>query len=248
MSTISSSAVQRVGDELATTMRHLDRGATDLVSALEAHSDVLGLSDVSPRLGTGRRARDLIVALRDAADHVDRIRVLADFDLPNELQPLARSLATAADVAAALQGANWQLLNQLPTLGERAANALTALRSAAEADQMHVDLAPALIAAAQEVTRILVERRGKEDGFGGDSVAQQERVRREQEDRRRREQEEELKRREQEAADRERRLREQEEEFRRRQEEAQRDAETRASQEHTVEVEVCRSSRPCSRI
>jgi septal ring factor EnvC (AmiA/AmiB activator) len=235
---LSSSAVQRLGDELATKVRDLDRGATDLVGALEAHSDVLGLGDVSPRLGTARRARDLIGGLGDAADHVDRIRVIAEFDLPEELQPLARSTASAAVVAAALQGANWQLLNQLPSLsGERAVNALAALRRAAGAEQMHVDLAPALAAAAQEVTHILVDQRGKEAQPDDDSAAEQERARREQEDQLRREQEEELRRREQEAADRERRLREQEEEFRRRQAEAQREAERRASQEHTVEVE-----------
>ncbi|MGE3657125.1 MAG: DUF6079 family protein [Mycolicibacterium sp.] len=234
---LSSSAVQRLGDELATKVRQLDRGATDLVGALEAHSDVLGLGDVSPRLGTARRARDLVEALRDA-DHVDRIRVIAEFDLPEELQPLARSLASAADVAAALQGANWQLLNQLPSLtGERAVTAVAGLRSAAEADEMHVDLAPALAAAAHDVTQILVDQRGRGTPPDDDPAAEQERARREQEDQRRREQEEELKRREQEAADRERRLREEEEEFRRRQAEAQRDAEKRASQEHTVEVE-----------
>ncbi|MFI2837910.1 hypothetical protein [Mycolicibacterium sp. PDY-3] len=102
---------------------------------------------------------------------------------------------------------------------------------------MHVDLAPALSAAAQEVTHVLVEKRGNTARADDDSEAEQERARREQEDRRRREQEEELRRREQEAADRERRLREQEEEFRRQQEEAQREAEERARQEHSVEVE-----------
>ncbi|WP_156664862.1 DUF6079 family protein [Mycobacterium sp. 852002-51057_SCH5723018] len=234
---LSSGAVQRLGDELVAKVRQLDRGAADLVSELEAHNGVLGLGDVSPRLATARRARDLVEALRDA-DHVDRIRVIADFDLPNELQPLARSLTSAADVAAALQGANWQLLDQLPSLaGERAVNVLAVLRSAAEADQLHVDLAPALTAAAHEVTHILVEQRRKDARSDHDSAAEQERARREQEDQRRRQQEEELKRREQEAAERERLLREQEEKFRRRQEEARREAETRASQEHTVEVE-----------
>ena len=141
-------------------------------------------------------------------------------------------------MAAALQGANWQLLNQLPNLtGERAESALAALRAAADADQLHVDLAPALAAAAHEVTQILVELRGKGARPDDKSAAEQQRWRREQEDQRRREQEEELKRREQEAADRERRLREQEEEFRRLQEEAKRDDERRAEQEHTLEVE-----------
>lgn len=234
---LSSGAVQRLGDELIAKLREHDRGACDLVSELEAHKDVLGLGDVSPRLATAHRARDLVKALRDS-DHVGRIRMIAEFDLPDELQPLARSLASAADVAAALQGANWQLINQLPSLtGERPVNALAALRRAAEADQMHVDLASALTTAGHEVTQILVEQRRTEAQSGDDSAAEQERARREQEDQRRREQEKELKRREQEAADRERLLREQEEEFRRRQEEAQRKAESRASQEHTVEVD-----------
>jgi hypothetical protein len=224
---LSSGAVHRLGDELLARLRQFDPGGTDLVGALEAHSDVLGLGDVSPRLGTARRARDLVAALRDA-DPVNRIRVIAEFDLSEELQPLARSLSSAADVAASIQGANWQLLNQLPNLtGERAANALVALRNAAKAEQMHVDLAPALSLAANEVTQILVER-GEETGPDEQLKAEQEKARREEEERRRREQEEELKRREQEAADRERLLREQEEEFRRRQEE---------SQERTVEVE-----------
>jgi hypothetical protein len=235
---LSSSAVQRVGDELVAKARQLDRGASDLVAALEGHSDVLGLGDVSPRLGTARRARDLMGVLRDASDHVDRIRVVAEFDLPEELQPLGRSLASAADVAAALQGANWQLLNQLPSLtGERAASALAALQKAADAEQMHVDLAPALSAAAHEVTQILVDKRSTETDSGDDSAAEQDRARREQEERRRQEQEEGLKRREQEAAERERRLQQQEEELRRRQEEAKREAAARAIQEHTVEVE-----------
>ncbi|QZH65412.1 DUF6079 family protein [Mycolicibacterium farcinogenes] len=236
---LSSSAVQRLGDELMEKVRHVDRGVTDLVGALEGHSDVLGLEDVSPRLGTARRARDLIGALRDAADHVGRIRVVAEFDLPDELQPLARSLASAGDVAAAIQGANWQLLNQLPSLGgERSAAVVGTLRAAAEADQMHADLAPALASAAREITQILVEQRPKDPKPDHAAAEEQERIRREQEDQRRREQEDELKRREQEAADRERRLREQEEEFRRRQEEAQREAEARASQQHTIEVEA----------
>jgi hypothetical protein len=235
---LSSSAVQRLGELLATKVREFDRGVADLISALEAHSDVLDLGDVSPRLATGRRARDLIGGLRDAADHVDRIRVIAEFDLPDELQALARSLASAADVAAALQGANWQLLDQLPSLsGDQASNALAELRTAAKAEQMHIELAPALTAAAHAVTHLLVDQRGKTAKPDDDLAAEQERARREQQDRQRREQEEELRRREQEAADRERHLREQEEEFRRRQAEAEREAERRAGEEHTVEVE-----------
>lgn len=236
---LSSSAVQRLGDELVTKVRQFDHGVTDLVGQLEAHGDVLGLTDVSPRLASARRARDILGALRDASDHVGRIRLLAEFDLPEELPPLARSLASAADLAAALRGANWHLLNQLPELtGDHASKARTSLQTQAEAEQLHVDLAPALGTAAQQVTEILVERRPKDAKPPADAeTSEQEKARREQEDQRLRDQEAELKRREQEAADRERRLREQEEEFRRRQEEAKREEEERIRQEHTIDVD-----------
>lgn len=238
---LSNTAVQRVGDELGSKVRQLDRGANNLVEQLVSHSIALGLDELSPRLDTARRAVELVSVLRDAPVNVDRIRLLAKFDLPEEMQPLARSLASGSEVAAALQGANWQLLDQLPSLtGEGGVSALARLRGDAGADQMHVDLASTLSEAARAVTQILLKKRdkdGESTDLGDDTASERERARREQEDQRRAVQEQELARREQEAADRERRLREQEEEIRLRLEKERQVAERRASREHTVEVD-----------
>lgn len=230
---LSSSAVQRFGDELLAKVRELDRPSGDLIASLESHNDVLGLLDTSPRLTTARRTQELVSALGDAADQVQRIQVLAEFDLPDELPPLARSLATARSMAAALQGANWQLLNRLPSLsGQAASETLDALRRDAGADQMHVDLAPALSRTADEVTRILVAQ----EPTPAPKSDKDDRARQQYEEQRRRE-EEELRRREEAAAERERQLREKEEEIRRRAEQAERRAKERAEQEHSVSVE-----------
>ncbi|KQU28756.1 DUF6079 family protein [Rhodococcus sp. Leaf233] len=249
----STAAVRRLGDQLKVKVSELDTGAKSLVGQLESHSATLGLRETSQRLGTARRSVELLSVLRDASDNVERIRALAKFDLPEELQPLAKSLASGAQVAAVLQGANWQLLEQLPSLtGKRAEGALATLRRDAEAEQMHEDLAPSLHAAAREVTQILVEkhdRDGEDTDLGDDEAAERERVRREEEEKARLAEEAErlerkraLEKREQEAADREQRLREQEDELRRlqekeRQEQERREAEKRASREHTVEVD-----------
>ncbi|MBY6687224.1 hypothetical protein HQ305_16820 [Rhodococcus sp. BP-149] len=255
----SSAAVRRLGDQLKVKATELDRGANSLVEQLDSHNTTLGLHESSGRLGTARRAVKLVSVLRDASDSVDRIRALAKFDLPEELQPLAKSLASGAEVAAVLQGANWELLEQLPSLtGERAAGVLVTLRGDADAEQMHVDLAPSLTAAAREVTQILLEKRDRDGGNtgpGDDEASKKERIRREkeenvrleqerarraEEEERRLEQQRALERREQEAADRERRLREQEDELRRLQEKERQEAETRASREHTVDVDGVR--------
>ena len=252
----SSAAVRRLGDQLKAKVSELDRGADSLVTQLDSHSTTLELHESSRRLATARRAQKLVSVLRDASDNVERIRALAKFDLPEELQPLAKSLASSAEVAAVLQGANWQLLEQLPSLtGERAAGALAAMRADADAEQMHVNLAPSLTAAAREVTQILVEKRDRDGATdrGDAGATERERVRREEEEARleqeraRRAEEEELlrqqrelERREREAADREQRLREQEDELRRLQEKERQAAATRASREHTVDVDSVR--------
>ncbi|TCC18664.1 DUF6079 family protein [Kribbella sindirgiensis] len=236
---LSSAAVNRVGIALSTRARQAEQAASELLGALDAHRDVFALSEVSPRLATARRARDLVAAISGERDHVDRIRVLAEFDLPAELQALARSLSTAAEVTAAIKGAQWQLLNQVSSLdGERADSLVQALRGAAQADQLHSELAAALSTAAAGATTILVSRRGQEPD---DEAA--ERARRE-EDRRRVKAEEQaraeaerqhvLEEERKALAEREQRLREQEAEL----ESRRREAETRARAVHSIEVKA----------
>ncbi|WGT47974.1 hypothetical protein [Tessaracoccus lacteus] len=240
---LSSAAVQRVGDALNAKVRGLDRAVSDLVSELEAHAEVLGLSDVSPRLATAHRGADLVWALSTASDHVDRIRVLGEFELDDELQPLGRSLASASDVAARLKGANWQVVDQLEDLdGDVADHALRTLRVAAGREELHAGLGEALKAAAAEATSVLVERRptAPRDSDGAAAAA---RAQREAEQERLRRQQEDLARRQREAAEQEARLRVERADLERQREEARleaerirREEEARIGQTHAVDV------------
>ena len=109
---------------------------------------------------SSRRAQDLFTAVDRAQSALERVQVLAEFDLPAELPALGKTIASAAAVAASIDGAQWTLIDQLPTLGgDDAAEALAALRTTAAHDEMHDSLRPALVAASEAVTRILVARR-----------------------------------------------------------------------------------------
>jgi hypothetical protein len=89
---------------------------------------------------------------------VARVEALAQFDLPAEPQTIARSISAAGDVVAAIRGANWGLIDRLPSLGgERAVHALVQLREATSQSELHAPLKPALDAAAHAATEALIE-------------------------------------------------------------------------------------------
>lgn len=156
---LSNAAVERLG-QYGIKVKELAPAVTQLVEALTMHATTLGLDDTSARLTSARRAQDLFAAVSRADSALDRVRVLAEFDLPGELPALGKSIASAGAVASAIGGAQWTLIDQLPALGgDEAAAALTALRTAAAHDELHEALKPALAAAADAVTRILVARK-----------------------------------------------------------------------------------------
>lgn len=154
---LSTAAVQRVSDALVSKVRPALATTAGVATELSVHRDVLGLDETSPRWQTVSRGRDLVAALAAADGPLARIEVLAQFDLPDEPQAVATSIAVAGDVAAALRGANWGLIDRLPTLeGEQAANALSKLRDSARQAELHAALKPALAAAAEEATEALL--------------------------------------------------------------------------------------------
>lgn len=156
---LSNSAVERLG-QFATKVNEFKPGVLRLAEVLSEHASVLGLNESSPRLVSAGRAVDLFVAIGRVDTALDRVRTLAEFELPSELPALGKSIASAPAVAAAIEGSQWTLIDQLPSLGgHEAAAALTELRSAAAHEEMHVELKPALVAAAERVTQILVARR-----------------------------------------------------------------------------------------
>ncbi|MGF0227382.1 hypothetical protein ACQR3Q_16650 [Dietzia natronolimnaea] len=156
---LSNAAVERLG-QFDSKVKEFLPGCTRLAAALTEHANVLGLDESSPRLVSARRAVDLFAAVGRVDTALDRVRVLAEFDLPSELPALGTSIASAAAVAAAIDGAHWSLIDQLPTLGgQEATQALSALRMAAGHEELHEPLKPALVSASERVTQVLVARK-----------------------------------------------------------------------------------------
>lgn len=159
---LSTASMQRVHDALRRKGTTLVPPTQELVRVLDAHRELLGLDEASPRLMHAHRGRDLVGELAAARDGVETIQLLAEFDLPAEPQPLAKSLTSSAEVAAAVVGANWSLLEELMTLDEsRAQEILEDLRASAESDELHSGLGEALRAAADATTALLVALRPK---------------------------------------------------------------------------------------
>jgi len=236
---LSSAAVERVGNLVGSRAKEHAPDVEALVGRLEEHASVLGLEGVSPRLASARRARDLFAAVSAADNELDRLLVLAEFDLSDELAPLAHAITTASEVSAALVGANWRLIDQLSGLGgDRAETAVRTLQQAARAEQLHTKLGPALSAAAETVSDILVERSPQESGPTPEELeaarrAEEERVRRAEEARLAAEE------RVQELAEKQRRLEEEQERIREEKEKLERqrrEAAERAKQTSTVNV------------
>ena len=158
----NSAGVQRVARGIKDAVDPVRESVDALPRLLAAHARVLGADPDAPagRLATAYRARDLVDLLSARRDANDLITELAAFDLPNETAALARSISSARSVGAALQGANWQILDQIGTLDDGPdAAILDDLRGAATRDELHSALEPALRTAAERMTTLLVERR-----------------------------------------------------------------------------------------
>ncbi|MFE6507644.1 DUF6079 family protein [Nocardioides sp. NPDC057767] len=180
---LSSASLERLSAAIGNETKDRAADVDALVRRLDEHAAPLGLSDVSPRLASARRARDLVSSLNQASSGIDRIRVLAEFDLPSELPALATCIASAGEVQAAIAGANWQLIDQLSSLGgDQAAEAVRHLQNVAGAEELHSKLRPALSEAATTVTSILVERSPQPSGPSPEEL---EAARRAEEERRR---------------------------------------------------------------
>ena len=156
---LSNAAVERLG-QFVTKVKEFQPGVLRLEAALSEHASVLGLDETSSRLVSARRAVDLFAEISRADTALDRVRTLAEFELPSELPALGKSIASAKAVAAAIDGAQWTLIDQLPSIGDvEAAEALTALHTAAAHEEMHESLKPALVEAAERVTQVLLGRK-----------------------------------------------------------------------------------------
>lgn len=156
---LSSAALQRVVLALRQAAKSRWQAASSLVDVLTDHAALLDLEGPSGRLHTARRALDLCTAIAGESDAVVTIDLVATFDLGEEPAVVARSLATAGDVAGRVQGANWQVLGELPRLLPEGAAVLARLREAARAQELHAAIGPALTEATSATANLLVARR-----------------------------------------------------------------------------------------
>jgi len=127
----------------------------DLTGELARHGAALGLDGSSARLATAQAAAALVDRLWREGDDSVLLEVLATFEVPDEPQPLAHSMATAAEVLTALRRADWDLLGRAAAV-PGGAEALAALAGVARQEQLHAKLPGALDEAVRKVRNLLL--------------------------------------------------------------------------------------------
>ncbi|MFI7553519.1 phage resistance protein [Micromonospora sediminimaris] len=152
--------------ELAGTLRAAASGrkesAADLVNALTAHADVLGLDIAAPtgRLATARRAARFVSELAAERDDVVLVEMAARIDLGDvDDQAVGEVLSQASRISAELaQGHQWPLLQAIAARAAhdtRAKAIIEQLRDVARREQHGQDLVDALQAASAASAALL---------------------------------------------------------------------------------------------
>ncbi|MEV0216789.1 phage resistance protein [Micromonospora sp. NPDC050695] len=159
--------------ELAGTLRRAagarQKPAGDLVQALEAHADVLGLdrSALTGRLATARRAARLVTDLAVERDDVVLVETLARADLGDvDDQAVGEVLSQAGDITKALaQGHQWPLLQAIAARAghdDRARVIIEQLQSVGRHEQHGQDLVDALQSASAASAALLAADQPKQ--------------------------------------------------------------------------------------
>lgn len=157
----SAANVAALGTGVRARARELQPASVDLVTVLHEHAAQLGISDDSPRVLSARLGKDLLSRLANENDDVVLVQTLFELALPAEPQSLAKSMTSAAAVAAALRGLMWPMLDSVgaidPTDVRRAdVDALqSALSASAAAEELHAALGPALRIAVERASQVL---------------------------------------------------------------------------------------------
>ncbi|TNH30194.1 phage resistance protein [Micromonospora orduensis] len=152
--------------ELAGTLRTAastrTKAANDLVKALEAHADVLGLDTSAPtgRLATARRAARLVTELAAERDDVVLVETVARADLGDvDDQAVGELLSQAGTILTAMaRGHQWSLLQAISARAahdEQAQAIIGQLREVARHQQHGQDLVDALQTAVDASAALL---------------------------------------------------------------------------------------------
>ncbi|WP_262103916.1 DUF6079 family protein [Arthrobacter sp. Marseille-P9274] len=154
---LSTQSVLRTARAVREKARTLMDPSKRLVGALHLHKEILGIPDDSSRFVTAKRAAELAGALSAEADDALLITVLAEFDLPQEPEAFVKSLVTSSQVLAALEGADWNVLEKLHSMeSSSAANVRQTLAEGAKAEELHIQLAPRLKKAKEDALSLIL--------------------------------------------------------------------------------------------
>jgi hypothetical protein len=155
--------VAALGRQIAAAAQARLTPCRSLVDVLGAHATTLALASDAPRAASASAGMAIVEALVGAADDVARVEALAAMQVPAEPQPLARSMASAADLVRGLRGHDWTTLDAVAREAdggdESAHGVLANLRKAAAAEELHSPLLPQLAAAHAAATQWLLGRR-----------------------------------------------------------------------------------------
>ncbi|GAA3441635.1 phage resistance protein [Planomonospora venezuelensis] len=139
--------VNRLAADVRERARELQAPARELVTALGAHRDLLGLAEDSGRLSTAQDAAGLVSRLLAEHEAADLAEVLADAPVSVMEEVLAKSLSTAREVAARLEDMDWGLLEAVASMAHdpQAVAALARLREAAARNEFQEPLGTVLL-------------------------------------------------------------------------------------------------------
>lgn len=156
---LSAAGVARLATEVRAAVGRLREPVVRLAETLTARADLLGLDPgaVTGRLVTARRASGLLGTLARERDDTTLLTVLAAADIPDEPQPLARSMSSATELGAHLAAADWDMLASGRRIPAHVAEPIFGtLAEAARAEELHVRLAPAVTAATAAIREYLL--------------------------------------------------------------------------------------------
>ncbi len=157
---LNAANVRELAVQLTERVESHRAGAADVRRRLESHAQQLGLEDTADRLRTSRAADDLLARLAGASGSaVEAVQALATADVPTTEQALGKSIAQSQQVASALSGVQWKLIDALDGVqgadAESARQAKGALALAACADEFVTPLAEVLRDAEGQAIAIL---------------------------------------------------------------------------------------------
>lgn len=161
----SARNVKRLADEVRGWASNAESVAAALVRLLEQHAAVLDVALDAPRLATARGAADLLSRLVRVGEPTALVRLLDTTDVGADGgHTLGSCVAQARETVAALENADWKLVDSLrelarrtDSIGTQATVAVAELAEAAASNDPTAHLARALERASAQTVRLLTE-------------------------------------------------------------------------------------------